>query len=163
MLGVLDQFCPSIVPVTPLKTLSGLLILLLQSHSHVATFTPNYFLRRYARTQLTITYTFVITVTYYTLLTLLLYRCSQSIDSPACSLTQLRNPSLKCTHADGIADTSCNHLYSLVAISLLRKWLRCVWNVGYWICNQLLNSSVYNLFSGSTDSEMYSLLRIWNS
>jgi hypothetical protein len=51
---VLARFCPIVVQVTPLKTLLGLLILLLQLQSHLATITHNYFLRRYACTQLTI-------------------------------------------------------------------------------------------------------------
>jgi hypothetical protein len=51
---VLDQFWSPIVRVTPLKTPFGLLILLLQSQSHVTTITHNYFLRCYAFTQLTI-------------------------------------------------------------------------------------------------------------
>jgi hypothetical protein len=53
--------------VTPLKTPFGLLIPLLQSQSHVTTFTHNYLVRGYAFTQLTITYTFVTTITYDTL------------------------------------------------------------------------------------------------
>jgi hypothetical protein len=48
---------------TPLKTPFGLVIPLLQSQSHVTTFTHNYFLRCYTCTQLTITYTFVTTTT----------------------------------------------------------------------------------------------------
>jgi hypothetical protein len=38
--------------------------------------------------------------------------------------------SLRRTHADGVEDTSRYRSYSLVTISLLRKRLRCVWNVG---------------------------------
>jgi hypothetical protein len=53
--------------VMPLKTPFGLLLPLLQSQSHVTTFTHNYFLRCYTCTQLTITYTFVTTVTFSTL------------------------------------------------------------------------------------------------
>jgi hypothetical protein len=52
---------------TPLKTPFGLLSPLLQSQSHVTTFTHNYFLRCYTCTQLTITYAFVTKITYSTL------------------------------------------------------------------------------------------------
>jgi hypothetical protein len=47
MLGVSHQFCPPIVQVTPLKTPFGLLTLLFQSQSHVATITYNYCLHCY--------------------------------------------------------------------------------------------------------------------
>jgi hypothetical protein len=63
----LDQFWTPIVRIMPLKTPFGLLLLLFRSQSHVTTFTHNYFLRCYTCTQLTITYTFVTTITYYTL------------------------------------------------------------------------------------------------
>jgi hypothetical protein len=53
--------------VTPLKTPFGLVIPLLQSQSHVTTITHNCFLRCYTCTQLTITYTFVTTITCSTL------------------------------------------------------------------------------------------------
>jgi hypothetical protein len=53
--------------VTPLKTPSGLLLLLFQSQSHVTTITHNYFLRCYTCTQLAIIYTFVTTITCSTL------------------------------------------------------------------------------------------------
>jgi hypothetical protein len=66
MLGVLDQFWPPnvqclglfdhlwtpIVRVSPLKTLFGLVIPLLQSQSHITTVTHNYLLPCYAFTQL---------------------------------------------------------------------------------------------------------------
>jgi hypothetical protein len=52
--------------VTPLKTPFGLLIPLLQSQSHVTTFTHNYLLRCYALHNYN-SYTFVTTITYYTL------------------------------------------------------------------------------------------------
>jgi hypothetical protein len=53
---IFDQFWPPVYRVTPLKTPFGLLIPLLQSHSHVTTFTHNYFLRCATFTQLTILY-----------------------------------------------------------------------------------------------------------
>jgi hypothetical protein len=60
---VLDQFWIPVVHVSPLKTPFRLVIGLLQSQSHVTTITHNYFLRCYTSTQLTITYTFVTTIT----------------------------------------------------------------------------------------------------
>jgi hypothetical protein len=53
--------------VTLLKTPFGLVIPLSQSQSHVTTITHNYFLCCYTCTQLTITYTFEITITCSTL------------------------------------------------------------------------------------------------
>jgi hypothetical protein len=51
---VLDQFWSPVVRVTPLKTPFGLLISLLQSQSHVTTFTHNCFSRCATFTRLTI-------------------------------------------------------------------------------------------------------------
>jgi hypothetical protein len=53
--------------VTPLKTPFGLLIPLLQSSPTRNYIHSNYFLRYYTCTQLTITYTFVTKITYFTL------------------------------------------------------------------------------------------------
>jgi hypothetical protein len=64
MLAVLNQFWSPVVLDTSLKTPFGLLLLLFQSQSHVTTLTHNYFLHCYTRTQLTVTYTFVTTITY---------------------------------------------------------------------------------------------------
>jgi hypothetical protein len=58
-LGFLISSEHQLYNVSPLRTSFGLLLLLLQFQSHVTTFTHNYFLRCYTRTQLTITYTFV--------------------------------------------------------------------------------------------------------
>jgi hypothetical protein len=58
---------PQLYNVTPLKTPFRLVIPSLQSQSHVTTFTHNYFLRCHTCTQLTITYTFVTTITCSTL------------------------------------------------------------------------------------------------
>jgi hypothetical protein len=67
--GLLDHFRPPIVHVTPLKTPFGLVIPLLQSQSHVTTFTHNYLLRCYDL-QIYNPYTFVSKITYNTITSL---------------------------------------------------------------------------------------------
>jgi hypothetical protein len=125
MLGVPDQFWAPIVQVTPLKTPFGLLILSLQFQSHLATITHNYFLRRYACTQLTITYTFVTKGTYYTVWLLALAaisvgdrlftadsRLSSSLLSPTTLASKLSPPRNSCLKL-GMCGRYSEHLSQL--------------------------------------------------
>jgi hypothetical protein len=95
---LLDQFWPPIIRVSPQKTPFGLLLLLFQSQSHVTTFTRNYLLRCCTCTQLTITYTFVTTIT-----------CS--------TLTRLH--SLRALHSN----LYCTVAHSLQIYSMRLQWL----------------------------------------
>jgi hypothetical protein len=92
--------------VTPLKTPFGLLLLIFQSQSHVTTFTHNYFLRCYTCTQLTITYTFVTTITCSTLTRLPVYVHYTLIFA---ALSHIKSPNLLSTSL--LADFSAIKYY----------------------------------------------------
>jgi hypothetical protein len=66
MLGVLDHFWPPIVPYYSTEDAVRIVNCFITIFTHVTTITLNYFLRCYAFTQLQ-SYTFVTTITYYTL------------------------------------------------------------------------------------------------